>query len=89
MLTMVLKITGKCIMLSKVKSLSYESKFIRGPSVISFKIGNEIQSVDAINFQVKRDAVNTVVLHETRFDCGSIDGFISATNQENKKKSDK
>ncbi len=51
--------------------------------------GNEIQLVDAINFQAQRDAVNSVVLQGTRFDCGSIDGFISAINHEYKKKGNK
>ena len=51
--------------------------------------GNEIQLVDAINFQARMGAVNTVVLEGTRFDCGSIDGFISAINHEYKKKGNK
>ena len=48
--------------------------------------GNEIQLVDAINCQAQRNAVSTVVLDGNRFDCGSIDGFISAINHEYKKK---
>jgi UTP--glucose-1-phosphate uridylyltransferase len=51
--------------------------------------GNEIQLVDAINFLAQRDAVNTVALEGTRFDCGSVDGFISAINHEYKKKGNK
>ena len=51
--------------------------------------GNEIQLVDAINIQAQRDAVNAVVLEGTRFDCGSIDGFISAINHEYAKKGNK
>ena len=51
--------------------------------------GNEIQLVDAINFKAQRDDVNTVVLEGKRFDCGSIDGFISAINHEYKKKGQK
>ena len=51
--------------------------------------GNEIQLVDAINFQAQRDVVNTLILEGTRFDCGSIDGFISAINHEYKKKGNK
>ena len=52
-------------------------------------VGNKIQLVDAINFLAKRDAVDTVVLEGTRFDCGSIDGFISAINHEYEKKGNK
>ena len=51
--------------------------------------GNEIQLVDAINSQAQKDAVDTVILEGTRFDCGSIDGFISAINHEYKKKVNK
>ena len=50
---------------------------------------NEIQLADAINFQAEMDAVNSVLLEGTRFDCGSIDGFISAINHEYKKKVNK
>ena len=50
---------------------------------------NEIQLADAINFQAQMDAVNSVTLEGTRFDCGSIDGFISAINHEYKKKVNK
>lgn len=51
--------------------------------------GNEIQLVDAINLQAQKKAVDTVILEGTRFDCGSIDGFISAITHEYKKKVDK
>ena len=47
---------------------------------------NEIQLVDAINSQAQKGAVDTVILEGTRFDCGSIEGFISAINHEYKKK---
>lgn len=50
---------------------------------------NEIQLVDAINSQAQKDAVDTVMLEGTRFDCGSIDGFISAISHEYKKKVNK
>ncbi len=49
---------------------------------------NEIQLVDAINAQAQRSAVDAVILEGTRFDCGSIDGFISAINHEYNKKVD-
>ncbi len=48
--------------------------------------GNEIQLVDAINFQANEGLVDTVILEGTRFDCGSVDGFISAITHEYKKK---
>ncbi len=50
---------------------------------------NEIQLVDAINFQAQKKAVDAVILEGTRFDCGSIDGFIAAISHEYKKKATK
>ncbi len=50
---------------------------------------SEIQLVDAINIQAQKDAVDTVILEGTRFDCGSIDGFIAAATHEYKKKFNK
>jgi len=51
--------------------------------------GNEIQLADAINFQVQKGAVNSVVFERPRFDCGSIDHLFSAINNEYKKKGNK
>ena len=45
----------------------------------------EIQLADAINIQASRGAVDTVKLNGKRFDCGSVNGFIEATNFEFKK----
>ena len=47
--------------------------------------GGEIQLADAIDLQAKRGAVNTVTLKGKRFDCGSVNGFVEATNFEFKK----
>ena len=47
--------------------------------------GGEIQLADAINIQASLGAVNTVELNGKRFDCGSVNGFIEATNFEFKK----
>ena len=44
--------------------------------------GGEIQLADAINIQASRGAVDTVKLNGKRFDCGSVNGFIEATNFE-------
>ena len=52
---------------------------------ISIGSGGEIQLADAINIQAKRGAVNTVILKGQRFDCGSVNGFVNATNFEFKK----
>ncbi len=52
---------------------------------ISIGSGGEIQLADAINIQAKRGAVNTVTLKGKRFDCGSVNGFVEATNFEFKK----
>ncbi len=55
---------------------------LRGISVGS---GGEIQLADAINIQAKQRAVNTVIIKGQRFDCGSVNGFVEATNFEFKK----
>lgn len=47
--------------------------------------GGEIQLADAINIQASRGAVDTVKLNGERFDCGSVNGFIEATNFEFRK----
>ena len=47
--------------------------------------GGEIQLADAINIQASRWAVDTVKLNGKRFDCGSVNGFIEATNFEFRK----
>ena len=47
--------------------------------------GGEIQLADAINLQANLGAVDTVRLNGERFDCGSVKGFIEATNFEFKK----
>ena len=52
---------------------------------ISIGSGGEIQLADAINIQAKRGSVNTVPIKGKRFDCGSVNGFVEATNFEFKK----
>ena len=47
--------------------------------------GGEIQLADAINIQASRGAVDTIKLNGKRFDCGSVNGFIEATNFEFRK----
>ncbi len=42
--------------------------------------GGEIQLADAINIQAKRGLVGSIRIKGLRFDCGSVDGFIEATN---------
>jgi len=49
---------------------------------ISPGLGGEIQLSDAINIQAQNDAVETVRLNGKRFDCGSIDGFMTASAYE-------
>ena len=44
--------------------------------------GGEIQLADAINIHAQQGSVETVRLNGRRFDCGSVDGFIAATNHE-------
>ena len=44
--------------------------------------GGEIQLADAINIHAQRGSVETVRLNGRRFDCGSVDGFVRASNHE-------
>ena len=52
---------------------------------ISTGSGGEIQLADAINLQANCGSVNTVPIKGKRFDCGSVNGFVEATNFEFKK----
>jgi UTP--glucose-1-phosphate uridylyltransferase len=56
---------------------------LRGLSVGS---GGEIQLADAINIHAQRDSVETVRLKGRRFDCGSMDGLMGASNHEYQKR---
>ena len=42
--------------------------------------GGEIQLADAINIHAQRGCIETVRINGLRFDCGSVDGFIEASN---------
>ena len=44
--------------------------------------GGEVQLADAINIHAGRGAVETVRLRGLRFDCGSVDGFMRASQHE-------
>ena len=48
--------------------------------------GGEIQLADAINTHAQQGSVETVRLHGRRFDCGSVEGFIQASNHEFKRR---
>ena len=48
--------------------------------------GGEIQLADAINIHAQHGSVETVCLNGLRFDCGSINGFMAASNYEYKKR---
>ena len=48
--------------------------------------GGEIQLADAINIHAQQGSVDTVRLHGRRFDCGSVDGFMRASNYEYEKR---
>ena len=52
-------------------------KVLRG---LSCGMGGEIQLADAINIQAQKGLVETVKLVGNRFDCGSVEGFMSATS---------
>ena len=40
--------------------------------------GGEIQLADAINTQAANNVVEAVTLNESRFDCGSVQGYLDA-----------
>tara|TARA_A100001015_G_scaffold209834_1_gene235027 strand:- start:928 stop:1410 length:483 start_codon:yes stop_codon:yes gene_type:complete len=44
--------------------------------------GGEIQLADAINIHAQQGSVETVRLNGRRFDCGSVRGFMAASNHE-------
>jgi UTP--glucose-1-phosphate uridylyltransferase len=48
--------------------------------------GGEIQLADAINIHAQQGSVETVRLNGKRFDCGSVDGFMRASNHEYEKR---
>ena len=53
---------------------------------ISAGSGGEIQLADAINIHARKGLVETVRLNGQRFDCGSVYGFMLASNHEYKKR---
>jgi len=48
--------------------------------------GGEIQLADAINIHAQKGVVEEVRLNGLRFDCGSVDGFMRASNYEYEKR---
>ena len=48
--------------------------------------GGELQLADAINIHAQQGLVETVRLNGRRFDCGSVEGYISATNHEHQRR---
>jgi UTP--glucose-1-phosphate uridylyltransferase len=47
---------------------------------LSSGVAGEIQLSDAINLKAQRGVVNMLKLKGQRFDCGSVPGFVAATN---------
>ena len=72
-------------------NLASIGRYVLTPDIFDFlrkldpDSGGEIQLADAINLQANLGAVDTVRLKGKRFDCGSVTGFIEATNFEFKK----
>lgn len=48
--------------------------------------GGEIQLADAINLHAQYGSVETVRLNGQRFDCGSVDGYVSTVTHEYRKR---
>ena len=51
--------------------------------------GGEIQLADALNLHAQYGVLEAIELKGKRFDCGSIDGFMSANMHEYAKRSKK
>lgn len=51
-------------------------------SSLSADSGGEIQLADAINIHAQKGKIGAVYLSGRRFDCGSVEGFLSATLHE-------
>ena len=50
------------------------------------RANGEIQLADAINIHANKGFVETVLLNGRRFDCGSVDGYMQASNYEYQKR---
>ena len=67
-------------------NLAIIGRYILTPSIFNYlrKVksgtGGEIQITDALLFQAKKEKVIAYKFKGNRFDCGSVDGFIKATN---------
>ena len=56
---------------------------------LSAGVDGEIQLADAIDVQAKNNTVEMVRWKGTRFDCGSVEGYLKAINHEYNKRKDK
>ena len=67
-------------------NLAIIGRYILTPSIFGYirgltpGAGGEIQITDAINEQARQEKVLAFKFEGRRFDCGSIDGFVDATN---------
>ena len=67
-------------------TLAIASRYIFTPAIFKYLentkpgVNNEIQLTDAIKEQAKKGCVMAYKFKGRRFDCGSIDGFVEATN---------
>jgi len=67
-------------------NLAIIGRYILTPSIFGYirgltpGAGGEIQITDAINEQARQEKVLAYKFEGRRFDCGSIDGFVDATN---------
>ena len=72
--------------LSNSKSFASIGRYVLTPDIFNILrhqppgSGGEIQLADAINAQAQRGDVEAVRLKGLRFDCGSVPGFVEATN---------
>ena len=69
-------------------NLAFIGRYVLTPDIfdtlrgLNAGIGGEIQLADAINIHAQQGSVETVLLNGRRFDCGSVRGFMEASNHE-------
>ena len=69
-------------------NLASIGRYVLNPSIFEIlrtlpkSLNGEIQLADALNIQAQIGHVQALHINGKRFDCGSVEGFIEATNQE-------
>ena len=78
-------ITVGAIILVALAALAFKMFYKRSTKEMSFVrtgFGGEIQLADALNLHAQDGLLEAIELRGKRFDCGSVDGFMSASTYE-------